>query len=415
MQQPQQQPPQDMAQAQEMPNVTGYLYPWDILGDPDAAARVLATGVDRVALAAAYHSVRAATPRHPERRVVNARTAALYVPVSSAWDNQALIPSDAAEWTGIADSFPTATAALRAVGLPVDAWIVLTHSSAVGSQHQQLCVQNAFGETYRHALCPTQPAVRQYAATLVSQVLEHGRPDGLVLEAAGPLGFGHQNQHEKTEGAEYSPWVQALLSLCFCAACRSAYEARGLSVEAFQRRVREEVVLQGDDPQGTPDTAAAAEEFLPLLEVRWDSAAALVDACLAAIAESGTEPRISLHASPDPWSTGPFVSVEALRRSNLWSRLADVTAVVPCWGDSAQGSATVSALRAAAPNARIGSYVLLLPPKAADAGTRSAEWAALRAAGATELHLYHLGLASTRRLDVAAEALNGLALKGLRA
>jgi hypothetical protein len=59
--------------------------------------------------------------------------------------------------------------------------------------------------------------------------------------------------------------------------------------------------------------------------------------------------------------------------------------------------------------------VLLLPPKAADAGTRSAEWAALRAAGATELHLYHLGLASTRRLDVAAEALNGLALNGLRA
>jgi hypothetical protein len=392
----------------QLAHVTGYLYPWDILGDPHAAARVRSTGVDRVALAAAYHSVRAATPRHPDRRVVNARTAALYVPVTNAWDDQALVPADAEEWTGSQDSFAAAAATLRDVGLPVDAWVVLTHSSAVGSLHQQLCVRNAFGETYGHALCPTQPAVRRYAATLVAQVLDRGHPDGLVLEAAGALGFSHQNQHEKTEGAEYSPWVQALLSLCFCGACRSAYEARGLSVDVLQHRVREEVILHGDDPQGTPEAAAAAEEFLPLLEVRWDSAAALLNACLDVIAESGTEPRISLHTSPDPWSTGPFVPVDALRRSKLWPRIADVTTVVPCWGNAAQGAATVSALRAAAPDARIGSYVLLLPPKAADAGPMSAEWAALLAAGTSELHLYHLGLASTRRLDAAARAVQEL-------
>jgi hypothetical protein len=390
-----------------MLSVTGYLYPWDVLGDPGAASRVKSVGVNRVALAAAYHSVRAATPLHPERRVVDAHSAALYVPVSNAWDDQTLIPADAAEWTGCDDSFSAAAAALRSEGLPVDAWTVLTHSSALGNLHPEVCVQNAFGETYRHALCPTHLDVREYAATLVGQVLEHGRPDGLVLEALGPLGFGHQNQHEKTEGAEYSPWVQALLSLCFCSGCCSAYEARGLSAGAFRKRVRE-AALECNDPQATAETSTGTKEFLPLLDVRWDSTAALLDACLKVIADSSTNPRISLHVSPDPWSTGPFVAVGALRRSELWRRLGEVTAVVPCWGDPAPGAATVSALRAAAPEARVGSYVLMLPPKTADAGSMSEEWEALMAAGSSELHLYHLGLASTRRLSAATHALKGL-------
>jgi hypothetical protein len=392
------------------PQVTGYLYPWDVLGDPAAASWVKGTGVHRVALAAAYHSVRAATPRHPERRVVDAGSAALYVPVTNAWDGSLLSPGNAAEWTGQDDSFAEAAAVIRGAGLPVDAWVVLTHSSAVGSRHRDLCVQNAFAETYCYALCPSQPQVRDYAARLVEQVLDLGRPDGLVLEAVGPLGFGHQNQHEKTDGAGYSPWVQALLSLCFCGACRAAYIARGLDAEALRNRVRDVIRLHTDSPEATPETAPEAAEFLPLLEARWDATAALLDACLEAA--SGFGVRISLHASPDPWSTGPFVSVEALRRSRLWSLLDNVTAVVPCWGDAAHGTATVAAMTAAAPGATVGSYVLVLPPKPAEAGALARDWNALLEAGSSELHVYHLGLASTGRLDAAAAAVHSVAAGG---
>ena len=52
--------------------VTAYLDPWDVVGDPSAAERIAALGVDAVALAAAYPSVRAATPCHPAHRVVDA-------------------------------------------------------------------------------------------------------------------------------------------------------------------------------------------------------------------------------------------------------------------------------------------------------------------------------------------------------
>lgn len=382
--------------AAKNPHVTGYLYPWDVLGDPHAASWVKNTGVDRVALAAAYHSVRAGTPRHPTRRVVDAHSAALYVPAGQAFSDDALVPDGAAGWTGSENSFGTAAAQLRKAGLPVDAWTVLTHSSAAGSRNPALCVRNAFGDVYPYALCPSQPRVRGYASSLVKQVLAEGRPDGLILEAVGALGFGHQGRHEKTEGAEYSPWVQALLSLCFCDACTDAYESRRLPVAGYRSLVRE-LVLAADDPDATPAQAPAAEEFAPLLQVRWDAAAALLDGCLDAVKSRSVSIRLSIHATPDPWATGPFVPVEALRRSRLWPDAGDVTAVVPCWVETAQSSEWLKAM--ADTDLRTGAYVLALPPKSYDGGGLASEWRALAEAGAEELHVYHLGLASTRRLS----------------
>ena len=54
------------------------LYPWDIAGDPDCAERIADLGADRVTLAAAYHTVRALSPRHPSRKIVTATHSAVY-------------------------------------------------------------------------------------------------------------------------------------------------------------------------------------------------------------------------------------------------------------------------------------------------------------------------------------------------
>ena len=59
------------------------LYPWDVNGDPAAADRIAGLGLTGVALAAAYHSVRAVTPFHPEHRIVT-RDAAVYYRVDPA-------------------------------------------------------------------------------------------------------------------------------------------------------------------------------------------------------------------------------------------------------------------------------------------------------------------------------------------
>ena len=151
----------------QAPRATGYLYPWDVLGDPGAVHWIKASGVDRVALAAAYHSVRAGTPRHPGRRVVDAQSAALYVPAADAFAADPIVPGSASEWTGTDNAFGEAASVLRAANIPVDAWTVLTHSSAAGGNNPGTCVRNAFGEVYSYALCPSHPEVRGFAAGLV--------------------------------------------------------------------------------------------------------------------------------------------------------------------------------------------------------------------------------------------------------
>src|SRR3954469_13901297 len=147
-----------------MVNTVAHVYPWDLVGDPGAAARIAGLGVDAVALAASYHTVRAATPSHPEHRLVDARHAAFYLPVrDEVWQGKRLRPA-APSWVVGASgksSFETARDALREVGLPVYAWTVLTHSSRLGDQHPDVAVVNAFGDRYPYALCPSNVDVTE--------------------------------------------------------------------------------------------------------------------------------------------------------------------------------------------------------------------------------------------------------------
>src|SRR5690606_35641882 len=139
------------------------LYPWDVVGDDAAAERIASTGVTGVALAAAYHSVRAATPRHPAHRVVDAAHAAVYFPVRpEAWAGRRLVPEEGAEWAGPA-AYEAAAERLSAAGLEVEPSVVLTHSSKLGEHHPELCVTSAFGDRYPYALCPSSEDVVEYA------------------------------------------------------------------------------------------------------------------------------------------------------------------------------------------------------------------------------------------------------------
>ncbi len=100
-----------------------------------------------------------------------------------------------------------------------------------------------------------------------------------------------------------------------------------------------------------------------------------------------------LHGSADPWATGSFATVAPAIE-------ADVDAVVAsCW-KPATAEGELAGLAALAGGAAVGGYVR---PDAVP-GTAPADLVArYRAAGATELHLYHLGLTSTAGLRRLAE------------
>jgi hypothetical protein len=368
-----------------------HLYPWDVVGDPSAVDRIASLGVDAVALAASYHTVRAATPFHPAHRMVDARHAAFYLPVrEEAWRGKRLVPAEPSWVDG--DSYSAASDALRAAGLPVYAWTVLTHSSRLGDAHPDVAVRNAFGDVYPYALCPSNDDVVEYTRTLVSEVLELGRPDGIVLEACGPLGFFHGGHHEKTDGADWSAVQQKLLSLCFCGACVGRYE----DPEGLRALVR-----AGVDNAATSVEEALGERAASVCAVRTGISRSLRRELVGLIRSTSPATRIAAHATADPWGTGPFATVAGGVDADV-----DVLTLT-CWPGVDASLPAIRALRAET-DVRTAAYVLALPPKPADGDELLKEWLAYAEAGVQEFHLYHAGLASPSRLAALRHAITSL-------
>lgn len=383
------------------PTLTAHLYPWDVNDDPDAPARLVDAGVGRVALAASYHAVRAATPRHPRHRVVDAPRGALYVPVRpDSWRGQAIVPGDAADWAG-ADSFARAREALGRAGIRVAAWTVLTHSCSPDSRFAGYVVENAAGDRYPYALCPTWPEVRRYAATLAAEVVALGGVDELVIEAAGQLGLEHGSPHDKTAGADWSPAARALLSICFCTHCARRYAEAGLHVSE-QRRA----IVAALDREGA--ARALRDELAPLVTAARTASA---ERLLGEVVEHGRAAgarELTVFADPDPWATDATVSpaggVDGVDR---W--------LLPCFGDPDADAARAASLARILPEP-VAAYVTLLSPDFASAV--DARLAALHRAGVEGIHGYHYGLASQGRIDSMTAAFarspfaNGPAMRG---
>ncbi|MFF0746361.1 hypothetical protein ACFYVL_38805 [Streptomyces sp. NPDC004111] len=366
----------------------GYAYPWDVLDAPGFVDRARDLGVDEVAVAVSYHSARAATPWSPTGTSVLARHAALYRPVrEEAWHGATLRPA-APDWVASPDSAGDAVRVLNAAGVPAAAWIVLTHDSRLGTRFPQYAVRNCFGESYPWALCPSQPEVQAYAATLTAVSLAGLDVASVVLEACGQLGAVHQHQHEKTDGV-WSPAVARLLSVCCCTACADGWTASGAVAEDIRGALRSEVRRLVDSAD-----LSATEDELPdgirttVLETRQRGTDRLRRGVLAAI-EPGT--RVVLHGSPDPWATGALPGLTPAAAD-------DVDAVVlQNWQPGPASADAVAQARQRLPSrVDVGSYLTAVAanpvPDMRGYVTELAE------AGATELHLYHLGLAGPGRL-----------------
>ncbi|MEA5360067.1 hypothetical protein VA596_11010 [Amycolatopsis sp., V23-08] len=370
--------------------VTGYAYPWDVLED-GFAARARDLGVDEVAVALSYHSARAATPWSASRTAVVARHAAFYRPVrTSVWSD--LQPA-APDWVSTEDSGGDAVRLLNEAGIPAAAWIVLTHSSQLGYEHPDVAVRNCFGEVYPWALCPSQPAVRKYAATLTAEAVAGLDLSSVILEACGPLGAVHQHQHEKTDGV-WAPAVARLLSICCCDACASSWDVDADTVRAQLVEEVRRLIATGD----LGVTADALPDSLrqELLFTR-QKATDLLRAAVLATLPAGT--RIVLHGALDPWVTGALPGLTP-------GAMDTVDTVVLFGWAPATGADAVAAAREALPErVAIGSYITAVA--AAPVPDIAAYVGELAKAGAAELHLYHLGLAGPGRwrdLDTATAA-----------
>ena len=362
-------------------SVTGYAFAWDYLDDPDALQRTRELDVDVVALAASYHAARIVNTFHPTRRVTEIPYSAFYgTRREDAWRGHRLTPKSPS-WLGRDDAFATSAQLLSHEGFAVDAWIVLTHLDDPEFIDLELVERNAYGEYYPYALCPASEDVREYCLTLVEETLRSADVRGVALEASGPMGFDHASTHDKSEFATLSATQRDLLSLCFCTACRKAQRECGIDSDEVATKVR-----TGIDANVSSIEAALGSELADeLATYRLSLGTTLRESIIARVRDVQPEATVTIHASARRWATGSFPALNA----QPWSRT--ISAVVsnawePVWAED-----ELLALSGVVDGrAEIGAYVRLDRGWSDDDIDETLQ--RFVRAGATELHLYHLGL-----------------------
>ncbi|MGW2277041.1 hypothetical protein [Streptomyces sp. NPDC001770] len=392
---------------------SAFLYPWDVVGDPDAAARIAGLGVQQVTLASAYHSTRALTPRHPATRIVTASYAAvLYPPDEKRWAGRELAPRSQ-KWTPGEDPWAAAAEALSGAGLEVHSWVVLAHNSRLGEEFPQTSVVNAYGDRYPWAPCIARPEVRAHLVDLAAESATRPGARGTELESCGWYGFAHLHGHDKVQGVALGEAAQYLMSLCFCAECAAGYARHGLDPDGLRAAVRHalEPVWTGAEPAAG---WAGVEELLgagtaaATLGWRREVAHGLQEAAVGAVRETAAGApgeggfQVLLHADPAFHRTGANVGVDP---GHILS-VADGV-VLPCTGGDAAREAVLGPF--AEHRGVLAANFGVVSGMGGSPATLERDAAHAASLGATELRLYHAGLASDADLAAVSGALGRIA------
>ncbi|GHC63874.1 hypothetical protein [Streptomyces flavofungini] len=382
---------------------SAFLYPWDVVGDPRAAARIADLGVEQVTLAAAYHSTRALTPRHPRHRVVTAEHAAVLYEPDDRWRARTLRPRPAGDWAP-GDSYQEAAEALAAAGLDVYTWVVLAHNSRLGAEHPDTSVVNAYGDRYPWAPCIAQPATRAYLVDLAAEAATRPGAGGTELESCGWYGLAHLHAHDKIAGVGLGEAGQYLMSLCFCGGCRAGYAGHGHDPDELAAAVRLalEPVWRGaatDPGWAGVEKLLGAEAAAGTRAWREGCARVLQEAAVGAVrgaAPDGFE--VLLHADPVAYHCGANAGVDPRHILSV----ADGV-VVPC----ASGPDPLVPFAAhAGADTVVAANLTVVAGMGGSPATLAADAREAARLGATELRLYHAGLASDDDLALIGTALS---------
>jgi hypothetical protein len=341
-------------------STAAYLYPWDVVGDPSAAPLMAGLGLDHVVLAAAYHGIRALTPRHPRHRVVTVAHSATYH-----------------------EAFDEARAALAGAGLPAHAWVVFNHVDLPAPVDHN--VVNAYGDRYPWALCPARDATLEAALGIAADVADLPGITGVELEACGWFGFDHLGAHDKTSGVPLGPAERYAMSLCFCGACRESYADEGVSASSLRDAVR----VHLDDVFG--GSAPPPLDLSAVTSARQRVADRFREAVVGLLRTRRPSLEILLHTNPSVEAGGAFTGADPARAASLVDGR-----VVNCWNDFSTLTASVAV---AGP-----VHASLLAVQGMGGRALAGQVAAASALGAAGIRFYHAGLASSRDLDAIREA-----------
>ena len=227
-----------------MSNLSMFSYSWDLAenGVAKSVEEFKSLGINTVTLASSYHAGKFLRPKSKVKKV--------YFPE----DGTVYFKSDASKYgeiKPISNSIYGDGQILRELtetkGLSVSAWLVLLHNTQLGTKHQDSAVQNAFGDPYVYALCPSAPEARAYAVGLAKDVTESYEVDGISVESIGYPPYEHGFHHEMSF-IKPNKWLSQNLGLCFCKYCVAGAEKAGVDAKALKARVAKNIhdYLEGD-------------------------------------------------------------------------------------------------------------------------------------------------------------------------
>ncbi|MBM7173144.1 hypothetical protein JQK87_33100, partial [Streptomyces sp. G44] len=325
-------------------------------------------------------------------------------PPDGRWRGRALRPYAAGDWAP-GDAYGEAARALRAAGLDVHSWVVLAHNSCLGEEHPATSVVNAYGDRYPWAPCIARPATRAYLVDLAAEAAVRPGTDGTELESCGWYGLAHLYAHDKTAGVGLGEAGQYLMSLCFCASCRQGCAGTGLDPDELAAAVRDalEPLWRGRaESSGWPgvEKLIGVERAAATRAWREETARTLQEAAIGAV-RAAAPPGFQalLHADPVPYHCGANAGVDPAHILGV----ADGV-VVPCT-DGAE-ALTPFAAHAGAETV-LAANLTVVGGMGGSPATLAADAARAAERGATELRLYHAGLASDADLAHVARALAG--------
>jgi hypothetical protein len=269
-----------------------WTFPWTLLAEgPETAMDDLQErGIDRLKVAAHYHSVQSLQPRTPDDLFRQYPAGSYFDPDPERFADTPIDPlvNDLPESD---DPLATITDAADETGMDVAGWMILFHNSALGHEYPQFQLQDAFGNGHEHAFCPSHPEVQTYFADVAAALAARG-VDQIQLESYGfqpashshDTQFGHAMEHVLTSQTE-----EVLLSQCFCDACQDRAADHAVDMDAAQEICRSAIRDSFDQPHSDPPPIQTLLQERPVLDDLLRFRASVVTDLVASIDDATPE------------------------------------------------------------------------------------------------------------------------------
>jgi len=388
-----------------------WTYPWDIqdqgIEQTFADLRDRA-GLNTVSLATSYHAGRFLQPRSPDQKAYFPEDGTVYfVPDETLWTGKTIRPLMAQNVAARGDVLRRLVDLRSAGGMKVSCWTVCLHNTRLGMLHPDHVTRNAFGNPNYYNLCPSSPAARDYAVTLVKDVTTNYKPDMLELESPNFMGFAHEFHHEK-DGVGMNPEDDFILSICFCDHCMARASTVGLNAAAARETAKRFIsdMCEREIPQrqfpAFPEDGVDAFRAWPDLHQFLSWRSEVVTSLIREIREAADPAtKIVLIDLKDGWLGG--VDLAAV------GAVCDGAILCAYWMEPDAVSALISSGRAAlGPDKFLGvGYRVFYPEVPAREALAERVTAAVEA-GADGVNFYNYGLIPAKRLDWVRAAVDAL-------